>query len=139
MANQNSAKGNPASKRMSNPARSTRRSLCWQRGQKRKAERIEANRRRALDNKAIREIGTYESRLRSAESGGPGVWHLFLTPHEVKQLKRRLVRDELRRSGLIPRNEKEYDAKHPHRATGTVSMPASVTKSARKSRASVKK
>lgn len=127
MANQNSAKGNPASHRMSNPNNKARRARCWQNGQKRKAQRVEENRRRALDNKAIREIGSYEQRLTSAEKAGPGAWHLYLTPHEIKQLKRRLVRDEKRRQGLIPRNEKEYFEKHPTRAS-RVTVPASTKK-----------
>lgn len=47
------AKGNPASKRMRNPKRATRRSLSWQRSQKRKEKRREANAKRAAANKAL--------------------------------------------------------------------------------------
>lgn len=47
------AKGNPAAKRMSNPRKKATRSLAWQRSQKRKDKRREANAKRAAANKAL--------------------------------------------------------------------------------------
>lgn len=42
---------NPASKRMSNPALKGRRAMSWARGKRRKAERIEAQKRREAENR----------------------------------------------------------------------------------------
>lgn len=47
------AKGNPASKRMTNPRKKATRSLSWQRSQKRKDKRREANAKRAAANKVL--------------------------------------------------------------------------------------
>jgi hypothetical protein len=52
-----SAKGNPASKRMTNPVRKTRRERCWRNGQKRKAERVKAQQEREAANRTRREAG----------------------------------------------------------------------------------
>lgn len=53
MANDNSAKGNPASHRMSNPNHKAVRAVCWQRGEKRKAKRREENERAAAANRKL--------------------------------------------------------------------------------------
>ena len=52
-----SAKGNPASHRMSNPKRAARRERCWLRGQARKAERTKTNLAAASRNKRLRADG----------------------------------------------------------------------------------
>lgn len=48
---------NPASKRMSNPALKGRRAMSWARGKRRKAERIEAQKRREAKNRLMRDRG----------------------------------------------------------------------------------
>lgn len=57
MSNQSSNKGNPASKRMSNPNKKACRSRSWARGQKRKKQRVEAQEKREMDNRQRREQG----------------------------------------------------------------------------------
>lgn len=57
MANQNSAKGNPASKRMSNPAKKALRQACWARGEKRKKLRVAKQEKQAAHNRALRADG----------------------------------------------------------------------------------
>lgn len=47
------AKGNPASKRMTNPRKKATRSLSWQRSQKRKEKRREENAKRAAANRSL--------------------------------------------------------------------------------------
>jgi hypothetical protein len=54
---ENSNKGNPASKRMTNPRRKERRARSWLRGQKRKAERVKAQEERAAANRERRAEG----------------------------------------------------------------------------------
>lgn len=57
MPNTQSSKGNPASKRMSNANLKTRRQNSWNRGQRRKAERIAAQEQRAATNAGRRADG----------------------------------------------------------------------------------
>ena len=52
-----SAKGNPASKRMSNAVKKATRARSWARGQRRKADRVKAQEARAEKNRAIRDDG----------------------------------------------------------------------------------
>lgn len=58
MSNQNSAKGNPASKRMSNVQRKAKRANSWNRCQKRKAAKREAVAEREAQNRVRRAEGT---------------------------------------------------------------------------------
>jgi hypothetical protein len=51
--NSASAKGNPASKRMSNPALKSRRERSWKRGQARKLVNRQANQARENNNKNV--------------------------------------------------------------------------------------
>lgn len=71
----NSNKGNPASKRMTNPRRKAARAVSWARGQRRKAARVEAQREREAANRQRR------------ENGEP-------TPWEQSQIDRRDRRDK---------------------------------------------
>ncbi len=64
MAGQNSNKGNPASKRMSNPRLKARRAECWKRGEARKASRRAAQ--------EVRHQANVEAR-----------WAGSLSPHEM--------------------------------------------------------
>jgi hypothetical protein len=57
VANTQSAKGNPASKRMGNAALKGRRAMCWARGKRRKAARVEAQEKRAAENRLRRDRG----------------------------------------------------------------------------------
>jgi hypothetical protein len=57
MSNQNSSKGNPAHKRMSNPAKKAVRQNSWNRCQKRKAARREAQAQREAANRRLRAEG----------------------------------------------------------------------------------
>lgn len=57
MANQNSAKGNPASKRMGNPKLKARRAASWLRGEQRKAVRVETQDAAARGNEKLRQYG----------------------------------------------------------------------------------
>lgn len=57
MANQNSAKGNPASKRMTNPKRKAKRERSWKKRQEVKAKNIAANERRRKANDDLRKVG----------------------------------------------------------------------------------
>lgn len=62
MANQNSAKGNPASKRMSNSNLKARRERSWKRGQERKAQRIEDQQKvAAFFRKEYRDNGSFRT------------------------------------------------------------------------------
>lgn len=54
MANGNSAKGNPASHRMSNTGRKARRAERWTKARKRKDKRIAAEGERRLHNAVLR-------------------------------------------------------------------------------------
>lgn len=119
---ENSSKGNPASHRMSNKALQSRRQACWNRGQTRHGKNKETNKQAALDNEATRSQGTLEQREALAIKSGSLDWSQYLTPHEAKRLRRRLVRDNLRFKGLIPRNEKEWMEKHPQRPNGQVNL-----------------
>lgn len=58
MANPQSSKGNPASKRMSNQALKDRRARSWKRGQDRKAQRIAFRKIAENENKVLRRNGT---------------------------------------------------------------------------------
>ena len=58
MSNQQSAKGNPASKRMSNVARQNRRQNSWNRCQKKKEAKRAAVAEREAANRARRAEGT---------------------------------------------------------------------------------
>lgn len=93
MANTSSAKGNPASHRMSNMNLKARRQRCWNNGQARKERNRKLNQMRAAENRILRENG-------------------LRTPHEEKKLMRKIKRDRMREAGLIPRNEKEWAEKH---------------------------
>lgn len=57
MANTNSAKGNPASKRMTNAQRKTRRERSWRNGEERKALRRKEQDERAARNRQLRAAG----------------------------------------------------------------------------------
>lgn len=57
MPDNKSAKGNPAHTRMANAARKTRRSLSWQRGQKRNALHREEQKARETLNRQLAERG----------------------------------------------------------------------------------
>lgn len=70
MAGNQGGKGNPASHRMSNKALKDRRAKSWNRGQKRKQERIDAQKAAAQRNKELRAQG-------------------LPTPYEVAQKARR--------------------------------------------------
>lgn len=54
MAQASSSKGNPAHKRMGNANLKARRAASWARGQRRKAERVIEQKRRAEDNEQRR-------------------------------------------------------------------------------------
>lgn len=73
MANTSSAKGNPASHRMSNKNLQAKRERSWKNGQKRKEERKEEQRQREQRNKQLR-------------AGGQ------LTPWEQSKARRREMR-----------------------------------------------
>lgn len=81
MAGGNSAKGNPATHRMSNPKRKARREACWARGQKRKQERQKATEAAAKRNAELHYTET-------------------LTPWELAKLKRYAKRDAKRQVWL---------------------------------------
>jgi len=137
---ENSSKGNPASHRMSNKSLQSRRQASWNRGQTRREKNKEANREAHLRNEAIRKRGPLDFREAQAIKSGTTDWSELLTPHEAKRLKRKLVRDNQRAKGQIPRTEKEWHDKHPQRATGKVTVQEtdkSNPKNPRKTRAKV--
>lgn len=82
MANaQTSQKGNPASKRMTNANLKDRRERSWIRGEKRKAERVKAQKVRENENK----------RIRSSRPTGVSINFLSddsLTPWELQKKRR---------------------------------------------------
>jgi hypothetical protein len=57
MATQQGGKGNPASKRMMNPKLKARRARSWERGQERKAQRVEGQLARQRKNEELRSAG----------------------------------------------------------------------------------
>lgn len=57
MASNNSAKGNPASHRMSNQHRKAYLASSWEKARKRKDARIKANAEREARNKKLRALG----------------------------------------------------------------------------------
>jgi hypothetical protein len=57
VTNTNSAKGNPASKRMTNAQRKTRRERSWRNGEERKAERRKRQDEAAARNRQLRAAG----------------------------------------------------------------------------------
>lgn len=57
MANQNSAKGNPASKRMTNQARKAKRERSWKKRQREKEETKREVKKREDANKATKKAG----------------------------------------------------------------------------------
>jgi len=67
MSNQSSAKGNPASHRMSNPRRKARREACWARGQKRKQARKQAADAAQKRNVEIVDAKAYRAERRAAK------------------------------------------------------------------------
>lgn len=73
MANTQSAKGNPASKRMQNKALKERRKRSWVRGQLRKEARVAAQERRETFNNTLRAAGIplygEEGKARRAAAG----------------------------------------------------------------------
>lgn len=85
MANQNSAKGNPASHRMGNPKLKARRAACYIRGEKRKTDRVADNDQRRRTNKA--------SKLEAVTLG-----QTYLTPVEVARELRAERREPLRKA-----------------------------------------
>lgn len=60
MANTESSKGNPAAKRMSNPARKARRAISWRRAQQRHQANRQAQEQREKDNRT--ELASWASR-----------------------------------------------------------------------------
>lgn len=83
MPQQQSSKGNPASRRMMNARLKARRQACWARGERRKEQNRADNEMRAAHNRSLRAAGE-------------------LTPHEAQRLRRRKHRDDLRAAGLLP-------------------------------------
>lgn len=57
MANASAAKGNPASRRMSNSHHKEKFQKAWKRSQTRKAQRVQAQQEREKNNKALRAAG----------------------------------------------------------------------------------
>ena len=85
MANQNSAKGNPASHRMGNPKLKARRAACYIRGEKRKTDRVADNTRRMKAN---------QQNVKEAATLG----QTYLTPVEVARELRAERREPLRKA-----------------------------------------
>lgn len=84
MANQSSAKGNPASHRMSNPHYKLKHEKAWKRSQTTKEARREAQKQRERNN----------AKLRAA--GKP-------TPWEAAEARRLQLRDQARERGQLER------------------------------------
>jgi hypothetical protein len=114
MANTSSAKGNPASHRMSNKNLQAKRQRCWNNGQRRKDLNRAENLKRAERNKGIRALGTLDKRTELALGQGsdPSAWGMYLTPHEAQRLQRKLRRAVLKNRGLVPANAEMYHKKH---------------------------
>lgn len=115
MPNQTSSKGNPASKRMSNPHYKLKHEAAWKRSQVRKAARREAQQQRERDNKKLR------------AAGKPTAW-------EAAELLRRQRRDQARDRGQLeqqPRTEVGNIIKEGGRVVSCCQAKSRITSSGR--------